>query len=264
MPEHEDSKTLAADIVSQSDLDIVGSPGGTTLRDRHPSPRYELLEEIARGGMGAVYVADRPDARPRKSPSRSSRPAYKPGSAVARRFVDEARIAGQLQHPGIPPIHDLGTLPDGRPFLAMKLIKGRTLDDLLAERPDPSADRGRFLAAFEQVCQAVAYAHARRVIHRDLKPPNIMVGAFGEVQVMDWGLAKVLGRGDGTNRDRPTPTNELGHRDPLGPRRCGRLGDAGRQRAGHAGLHGPRAGRRRRSSRSTSGATSSAWARSWR
>ena len=83
------------------------------------------------------------------------------GSAAARRFVDEARIAGQLQHPGIPPVHDLGTLPDGRPFLAMKLIKGRTLDALLGDRPDPAADRGRFVAAFEQVCQAVAYAHAR-------------------------------------------------------------------------------------------------------
>src|SRR6202035_3299820 len=84
------------------------------------------------------------------------------------------------------------TLPDGRPFLAMKLIKGQTLDDLLDERTDPGADRGRFMAVFEQVCQAVAYAHAHRVIHRDLKPANIMVGGFGEVQVMDWGLAKVL------------------------------------------------------------------------
>jgi eukaryotic-like serine/threonine-protein kinase len=98
-----------------------------------------------------------------------------------------------LQHPAIPPVHDLGTLPDGRPFLAMKLIKGQTLDALLKARPDPSVDRGRFVAAFEQVCQAVAYAHAHGVIHRDLKPANVMVGNFGEVQVMDWGLAKVLG-----------------------------------------------------------------------
>src|SRR5262249_6781999 len=103
-------------------------------------------------------------------------------------------IAGQLQHPGIPAVHDLGTLPDGRPFLAMKLVKGQTLERLLKERPDPSVERGRFVAVFEGVCQAVGYAHAHGVIHRDLKPANVMVGAFGEVQVMDWGLAKVLVR----------------------------------------------------------------------
>jgi serine/threonine protein kinase len=118
---------------------------------------------------------------------------FGPASAAARRFHDEARITAQLQHPAIPPVHDLGTLPDGRPFLAMKLVKGRTLEDLLVERPSPATDRGRFLAVFEAVCQALAFAHDKGVIHRDLKPANVMVGAFGEVQVMDWGLAKVLG-----------------------------------------------------------------------
>src|SRR5262249_48333122 len=99
------------------------------------------------------------------------------------------QVTAQLQHPGVPPVHQVGALPDGRPFLVMKLIKGRTLADLLA---DKQSERGRLLAAFEQVCQAVAYAHAHKVIHRDLKPSNVMVGSFGEVQVMDWGLAKVL------------------------------------------------------------------------
>jgi hypothetical protein len=120
------------------------------------------------------------------------REPFTPASGAARRFVDEARITGQLQHPAIPPAHDVGTLPDGRPFLVMKLIKGETLDDLLRHRPDPAAERGRLVAVFEQVCQAIAYAHSHQVIHRDLKPSNVMVGAFGEVQVMDWGLAKVL------------------------------------------------------------------------
>src|SRR5207244_61290 len=83
---------------------------------------------------------------------------------------------------------------DHRPYFAMKLIKGRTLADLLAERPDPMQDRSRLLATFLAVAQTVAYAHARGVIHRDLKPSNVMVGSFGEVQVMDWGLAKVLSR----------------------------------------------------------------------
>src|SRR5262249_30603537 len=116
-----------------------------------------------------------------------------PDSDVACRFADEARITAQLQHPAIPPVHDLGILADGRLFLAMKLIKGQTLDKLLQARPDVASERGRFVAVFEQVCQAVGYAHAHGVLHRDLKPSNVMVGAFGEVQLMDWGLAKVIG-----------------------------------------------------------------------
>src|SRR5439155_1004218 len=102
---------------------------------------------------------------------------FGPASVAARRFAGEARIAAQLQHPAIPPVHDLGTLPDGRPFLAMKLIKGDTLDELLSARPDLAHDRGRFVAVFERICQALAYAHDRKVVHRDLKPANVMVGA---------------------------------------------------------------------------------------
>ncbi len=112
-----------------------------------------------------------------------------------RRFVEEAQIGGQLQHPGIVPVYELGSFPDRRPYFAMKLVKGRTLASLLSERTDPRDDLPRFLGIFEQVAQTVAYAHARGVIHRDLKPSNVMVGSFGEVQVMDWGLAKVLKEG---------------------------------------------------------------------
>jgi tetratricopeptide (TPR) repeat protein len=153
--------------------------------------RYELFTEMARGGMGVVYCAT-DAALGREVAVKVLQDQFAPDSAAARRFADEARITAQLQHPAIPPVHDYGRLPDGRPFLAMKLIKGRTLEELLRQRTDPAADRGRFLAVFEQVCQAVAYAHAHQVIHRDLKPANVMVGGFGEVQVMDWGLAKVL------------------------------------------------------------------------
>jgi serine/threonine protein kinase len=156
-----------------------------------PSQRYVLLDEIARGGMGVIYRAT-DTALGREVAVKVLQERFAPDSGTARRFADEARIAAQLQHPGIPPVHDLGTLPDGRPFLAMKLIKGQTLETLLAARPDASSEQGRFVAAFEQVCQALAYAHAHNVIHRDLKPANVMVGAFGEVQVMDWGLAKGL------------------------------------------------------------------------
>src|SRR5215475_11216624 len=155
-------------------------------------PGYELLEEIGHGGMGVVYRA-RDTALGRDVAVKLLADRYPADSPAARRFLSEARITGQLQHPGIPAVHQVGSLPDGRPFLAMKLIKGRTLEAILKERPDPSAERGRLLAVFEAVCQAVGYAHAHRVIHRDLKPANVMVGAFGEVQVMDWGLAKVLG-----------------------------------------------------------------------
>ena len=93
------------------------------------------------------------------------------------------------------PVYDLGQFADKRPFFAMKLVKGRTLADLLKERQTPADDLPRFLKIFEQICETMAYAHSKGVIHRDLKPPNVMVGAFGEVQVMDWGLAKVLDGG---------------------------------------------------------------------
>jgi tetratricopeptide (TPR) repeat protein/tRNA A-37 threonylcarbamoyl transferase component Bud32 len=153
--------------------------------------RYALGDEIARGGMGVIYRAT-DTALGREVAVKVLQERFALDSDTARRFTEEARISAQLQHPGIPPVHDLGTLPDGRPFLAMKLIKGQTLDELLTARPDVSAERGRYVAAFEAVCQAIAYAHSHSVIHRDLKPANVMVGAFGEVQVMDWGLAKVL------------------------------------------------------------------------
>ena len=117
---------------------------------------------------------------------------------LVRRFVEEARIGGQLQHPGIVPVHELGTLGDCRPYFTMKLVEGRTLASLLDERRSAAEDRPRLLGIFEQVCQTMAYAHSRGVIHCDLKPSNVMVGSFGEVQVMDWGLAKVLERGRAT------------------------------------------------------------------
>jgi serine/threonine protein kinase len=154
-------------------------------------PGYELCDEIGHGGMGVVYRA-RDTALDRDVAVKLLSERYPADSPAAQRFLSEARITGQLQHPGIPAVHQVGTLADGRRFLAMKLIKGSTLETILKQRPDSSAERGRLLAIFEAVCQAVGYAHAHRVIHRDLKPANVMVGAFGEVQVMDWGLAKVL------------------------------------------------------------------------
>ena len=154
--------------------------------------RYELKDEIARGGMGViVHSRDKELQRDLAIKFLRKSKSQQPGASL--RFVEEAQIAGQLQHPGIVPIYDVGELEDGRPFFSMKLVKGQTLSQLLKKRSLVGQDLMRFLGIFEQVCQAIAYAHSRHVIHRDLKPANIMVGAFGEVQVMDWGLAKVVG-----------------------------------------------------------------------
>jgi tetratricopeptide (TPR) repeat protein len=184
-------------------LAVADRAGGVSVpaEGSNPAARYLLGEEIARGGMGVVYRAT--DIVLAREVAIKVLEKYAPDSGMARRFADEARITGQLQHPNIPAVHDLGVLPDGRPFLAMKLIKGQTLEDLLKLRAEAAEGRGRFVTAFEQACQAVAYAHAHDVIHRDLKPANIMVGAFAEVQVMDWGLAKVLASGGCQPPERP-------------------------------------------------------------
>jgi eukaryotic-like serine/threonine-protein kinase len=156
--------------------------------------RYQLHGEIARGGMGAILRGRDVDLG-RELAIKVLLDSHQGNSEIMRRFVEEAQIGGQLQHPGVVPVYELGTFPDRRPFFAMKLVKGRTLSSLLHDRTSPDQDLPRYLSIFEQICQTMAYAHARGVIHRDLKPSNVMVGSFGEVQVMDWGLAKVLPRG---------------------------------------------------------------------
>jgi serine/threonine-protein kinase len=167
-----------------------------------PEGRYQLLGEIARGGMGAVHRGRDADLG-REVAVKVLLETHQGKTELVQRFVEEAQIAGQLQHPGITPVYELGQFRDRRPYFAMKLVKGKTLAALLAARKDPGEDQPRFVGIFGQVCQTLAYAHARGVIHRDLKPSNVMVGAFGEVQVMDWGLAKVLG--EQPSRERPSP-----------------------------------------------------------
>jgi serine/threonine-protein kinase len=176
---------VAADFV----VELAGAPSPPVS-----AGRFQLGQELARGGMGVVYCAC-DESLGRDVAVKVLHERYQGHSLVGQRFVDEARITAQLQHPGIPPVFEVGRLSDGRPYLAMKLIKGRTLAQLLKERPEPASDRGRFLAMFEQICQAVGFAHSKDVVHRDLKPANVMVGAFGEVQVMDWGLAKLISPG---------------------------------------------------------------------
>jgi tetratricopeptide (TPR) repeat protein/tRNA A-37 threonylcarbamoyl transferase component Bud32 len=173
-------------------------------------PRFEVTELIARGGMGAVYRA-RDGTLKREIAIKVIHDRYKDSPHARRRFEYEATITAQLQHPSIPPVHDLGTAVNGSPYLALKLIKGQTLDELLKSRPDVAHERGRYVAIFESISHAIGYAHSRGVLHRDLKPLNVMVGAFGEVQVMDWGLAKF--RGDMTDLSAEATTASTFH-DP--------------------------------------------------
>jgi len=148
--------------------------------------RYRLVEPIGRGGMGAVYLAE--------DTSLGRRVALKvldlpdPSGELAARMLREARVIARLEHPGIVPVHDVGTLADGRVFYTMKYVQGQRLDRHL-EQVDSLPER---LRIFQRICEAAAFAHARGVLHRDLKPENIMVGPFGEVLVMDWGVAKIL------------------------------------------------------------------------
>jgi serine/threonine-protein kinase len=168
-------------------------------RGLDPAGRLQVLGEIARGGMGAVFKGRDP-ALGRDLAVKVLLETHRGRTELVQRFVEEAQIAGQLQHPGVVPVYELGQFPDRRPYFTMKLVKGQTLAALLAARKDPAEERSRFVGIFGQVCQTLAYAHARGVIHRDLKPANVMVGSFGEVQVMDWGLAKVLRKGGAADK----------------------------------------------------------------
>jgi hypothetical protein len=180
---------------------LEGLPLAAPAATAHDSPqtgkatagRNLLFEEIGHGGMGSVRRGRDP-LLGRELAVKVLKEEHRDKPEFIGRFVEEAQIGGQLQHPGLVPIYELGRFPDDRPFFTMKLVKGQTLAKLLGQRTSPQEELPRFLGIFEQVCQTVAYAHARGVLHRDLKPSNVMVGAFGEVQVMDWGLAKVLRR----------------------------------------------------------------------
>jgi len=179
--------------------------GGTVdevLTQRPGEEKYVVAGEIARGGMGVILRAVDRDIR-RDVAMKILLSDQKDRSR--QRFVEEAQIAGQLEHPNIVPVHDLGVDTDGRLFFTMKLVKGKSLAEILDEqrtpavaalvqsnpRAAPEHSLTRLLGIYQSVLNAIAFAHDRGVIHRDLKPANLMVGDFGEVLVMDWGLAKV-------------------------------------------------------------------------
>jgi serine/threonine protein kinase len=147
---------------------------------------YVLLDKLGAGGMGGVFRVEH-TALGRQVALKVIGIVDSSGEFSAR-LLREARIIAQLEHPGIVPVHDVGTLPDGRIFYTMKLVQGRQLD----QQRDEMGGVTERLRTFQKICDAVSFAHAHNVVHRDLKPQNIMVGPFGEVLVMDWGLAKML------------------------------------------------------------------------
>ena len=187
--------------------DIIRSSADEMPVPKERGDRYQLFGEIARGGMGAVLKGRDPDLG-RDLAVKVLLESHEDKPEMLRRFVEEAQIGGQLQHPGIVPVYELGAFADRRPYFTMKLVKGRTLSALLSERQSPAHDLPHSSSIFEAICQTVAYAHARGVIHRDLKPSNVMVGSFGEVQVMDWGLAKVLKEGGAADEPPAPPAPE--------------------------------------------------------
>jgi len=148
--------------------------------------RYRLIERVGSGGMGTVYLAEDSVLGRRVALKIVDLPELRTDLSV--RLLREAHILARLEHPGIVPVHDAGTLADGRVFYAMKFVEGERLDALVG-RMVPIPER---LRIFQRICEAVAFAHAHGILHRDLKPENVMVGPFGEVLVMDWGVAKIL------------------------------------------------------------------------
>jgi serine/threonine protein kinase len=164
--------------------------------------KYLLREELGRGGMGTVYLAE--DTILGREVALKVAAAGDSGPETARRMLHEARIVARLEHPSIVPIHDVGTLPDGRVYYAMKRVNGRRLDEWAAQVSLPER-----LRSFQRICEAIAFAHAHGVIHRDLKPENVMVGPFGEVLVMDWGVAKIIDDDGGFAQSRSEPLAEM-------------------------------------------------------
>ncbi len=238
VPEHEDA--LRARLAKLAAVGLLPNrrhpaPDAAVADDELPrdtvvAGRYRVLDPLGRGGMGCVYAAHddalgcavalkvlRADAR--ADPARLAE--------RVERFRAEAEVIAQLDHPGIVPVHDCGCLEDGRPFYTMKIVEGRTLLSIIEgrERGDPETrrefPRDRCVAALERVCDTLAFAHARDVLHRDVKPDNVMIGSFGAVFLLDWGLARrIAGAPD---EERCAPALLTSRDDPASPTLTGDL-----------------------------------------
>ncbi len=184
-------------------LEAANAPGDTLPGEGYPS-RFAIGDEVGRGGMGEVHSCCDVHLN-REVIAKVLHRKYLDRPDVVARFREEIRITSQLEHSGVVPLYEAGTLPDGRPYFIMQRIWGLTLRAVLDERPNANEGRTRLLKIFEQICHTIAYAHAQRIIHRDLNPSNVMIGLFGQVKVMDWGLAKAM---DEARRRPCTPTVE--------------------------------------------------------
>lgn len=178
-----------------------------------PGARYATRRVLGAGGMGEVRLCG--DAWVGREVAMKVMRAGSGSQAAARaRFLREARVQGQLEHPSVVPVYDLGRDETGQEFFTMKRVKGHTLEEIFAALRGGDAQlaarygRRRLLSAMSQVCLTVAYAHSRGVIHRDLKPANIMLGDFGEVYVLDWGIARIHGTADAIAEERVVPDTE--------------------------------------------------------
>jgi WD40 repeat protein/tetratricopeptide (TPR) repeat protein/tRNA A-37 threonylcarbamoyl transferase component Bud32 len=179
--------------------------GPTPAAERAGKGRFTVLRPHARGGLGQVSLARDEDLN-REVALKEIRPEHYDNPAARERFVNEAAITGQLEHPGVVPVYALGRDADGRPYYAMRFVHGRTLAQAIADYhagQDRATRAGSTNLAFRELlrrfvdtCQAMAYAHSKEIIHRDLKPANIMLGKYGETLILDWGLAKRVGTRD--------------------------------------------------------------------
>jgi formylglycine-generating enzyme required for sulfatase activity/tRNA A-37 threonylcarbamoyl transferase component Bud32 len=208
--------SLAHASSARSDAEATGAyvPPGTLP----PHARFRILRPHAKGGLGEVFVAEDQELH-REVALKEIQERHAAEPANRSRFLLEAEVTGGLEHPGIVPVYGLGQYADGRPFYAMRLIKGDSLKEAIEQfhrtkQGLPPGERTlglrKLLGRFLDVCNAIAYAHSRGVLHRDLKPGNIMVGKYGETLVVDWGLAKVLGRTDLESSEGLLPTSASG------------------------------------------------------
>jgi serine/threonine-protein kinase len=189
----------------QASLAGLATPdsGATTEHVRRPGAeglRYRVLRPHARGGLGEVFVAEDTELH-REVALKEIQPEHADNPGSRGRFLLEAEVTGRLEHPGIVPVYGLGHYADGRPFYAMRFVKGDNLKHAVdrfheSRKGFDTVEFRQVLRRFLDVCNAVAFAHSRGVLHRDLKPGNVMLGEFGETLLVDWGLAKVVGRAE--------------------------------------------------------------------